>query len=33
MLNGKNILITGGTGNYGKQFVKTTMIFIRSEAK
>ena len=22
MLNGKNILITGGTGTFGKQFVK-----------
>ena len=22
MLNGKNILITGGTGSFGKQYVK-----------
>ncbi|MCK9371620.1 MAG: UDP-N-acetylglucosamine 4,6-dehydratase (inverting) [Sulfuricurvum sp.] len=25
MLNGKNILITGGTGSFGKQFVKTIL--------
>jgi UDP-N-acetylglucosamine 4,6-dehydratase/5-epimerase len=25
MLNGKNILITGGTGSFGKQFVKTML--------
>lgn len=25
MLNGKNILITGGTGSFGKQFVKTVL--------
>ena len=26
MLNGKNILITGGTGSFGKQFVKTILL-------
>ena len=25
MLNGKNILITGGTGSFGKQFVRTIL--------
>lgn len=25
MLNGKNILITGGTGSFGKQYVKTIL--------
>jgi UDP-N-acetylglucosamine 4,6-dehydratase len=25
MLNGKNILITGGTGSFGKQFTKTIL--------
>jgi UDP-N-acetylglucosamine 4,6-dehydratase/5-epimerase len=42
MLNGKNILITGGTGSFGKQFVKTILkhykpnkiiIFSRDELK
>jgi UDP-N-acetylglucosamine 4,6-dehydratase len=25
MFNGKNILITGGTGSFGKQFTKTVL--------
>ena len=25
MFNGKNILITGGTGSFGKQFVRTIL--------
>lgn len=29
MLNGKNILITGGTGSFGKQFVKTILKLYR----
>jgi UDP-N-acetylglucosamine 4,6-dehydratase len=29
MLNGKNILITGGTGSFGKQFVKTILQYYR----
>lgn len=38
MLNGKNILITGGTGSFGKQFVKTMLkqygiALIQSEEK
>ena len=29
MLNGKNILITGGTGSFGKQFVKTILKYYK----